>query len=172
MTKKSIIKICSLLIWSCFLFASCEKNETLLDSSLYDEAFRAKNDMLFLNEACDHTMVYVSSSELSKSADPNVYHTEKCKWSDCDFEAVLEAHTLWIRSDSNYITTGITKYMENGYFYHRAAMSCTKCHQQITLYVYCYSQEKDCHKITENNPCFTRDWEDILCDTPYGISFD
>ncbi len=161
------------LLMLCGLFlTSCTKDMPLLDKSRYGDNFRAENDMLFLNENCDHVMVYVSSAELSESADPNVYHTEKCKKSDCNFEASLEPHTLWIRSDTNYVTTGITKYMENGYFYHRAAMSCSKCHQQINLYVYCYSQDKDCHKNTENNPCFTRDWEEILCDTPYEISFD
>lgn len=151
-------------------FNSCQKEAGHLDLSLYDEAFRNQNRILFLNDRCDHAIVYTPASECSITADANLYHTKKCKWGNCTFEKELEPHTICISKLS--FTTEMTKYMENGYFYHRSVNSCAMCGERVVLYIYCLSQDKDCHKNQSDNPCYQRDWEKILCDTPYEISYD
>ena len=165
-------KICvTALAWLMLLviLCSCGQSGIYLDLSNYGEDFRQENDLLFFNDSCEHVFVYTSASGASGAVDTNTYHMVKCNRGNCGYEAQIEPHVL----NAAYLIPKETRYMENGYLYHRVPTSCSKCNERlVTLYVYCPLQSTECTKDGEENECLAGcNWEELLCDTPYVIFY-
>ena len=160
MKKLYFILFCLLPL---FAFSSCGVK---LDTSRYtSEEFRENNERLFLNEACMHDFEYYSASSLPDELDSNLYHMKYCNASGCDFEPVTEPHTLEV---SEWTVSERATYRENGYFYHRMAISCKECKNLVEFYVYCPLQNPNCTKNGVGNTCLRGfDWKSLLADTPY-----
>lgn len=152
------------------LLCACRKKEGYLDLSKYGENFRHDHESLFFNEECEHFLVYTGISVTSGTVDANSYHAVKCNKGNCGYSEQYEPHVLKI---SYLKVTDTPKYMENGYLYHRVVTDCRKCGFRVILYVYCPLQEKECTADGQKNECLAGcDWGELLCDTPYVISYD
>ena len=149
------------------VLCSCGGKAGYLHPERYGEEFRRHNEVLFFNEACEHSFVYVSAAGFSDTVDPNCYHAVKCNRDNCGYEAQLAPHVL----DPAYLAVKTEpQYMDNGYLYHRVVTDCRLCGLRVILYVYCPIQDKECTAGGEENRClFGCDWGELLCDTPYEI---
>lgn len=168
MKKKMLLAfVCLLLLAE---LCSCGKNTAFLNMENYGDDFRKNNEVLFFNESCEHSLVYVNAAGISDTVDANCYHAVKCNRGNCGYEMQIEPHVL----TTAYL--GIREkpqYMENGYLYHRVPTDCQLCGVRVTLYVYCPIQDKDCTANGKENQCLDGcDWRALLCDTPYVISYD
>ena len=166
--KKFIFVLC-LTFFVVFLGSCRSSSDFHLNLSNYGEAFKGKNEVLFLNTACEHEWVYEA---LNGEAGASIYHRTSCKWGGCDYEAHNEAHTFLFQRGE--IPTARTYYKENGYLYHSFRMACEECHEGITLHVLCRTQDAECGAgegaIHAPARCFAGcDWQEIFRDTPYRI---
>lgn len=166
MKKKKLSAFVGLMLLA--VLCSCGKNTAYLDPENYGEDFHKRNEVLFFNESCEHSLVYVSAAGLSDTVDTNCYHAVKCNRGNCGYEAQLAPHVLDV---TDLEAREKPQYMENGYLYHCVKTYCKLCGSRVILYVYCPAQDKDCTANGEKNQCLADcDWRELLCDTPYGIS--
>ena len=99
-----------------------------------------------------------------------VYHQVSCYYGNCCFETRLEPHTISYAKIQ--VQNGNPMLKENGCLYHRLVVQCEFCHVYPYFYIYvlCPKQDFACKGGKE---CLVgADWEEILCDTPYVISYD
>lgn len=169
--KKSI-----LCLWIVLCLLSLTACHSSFDSHLnplnYGNAFKEKNEVLFLNSACEHALIHDPLNGKEDSSVASIYHRISCKWGGCDYEAHNEPHTFLFRRDE--IPTARAYYKENGYLYHSFRMACEECQEGITLHVLCRTQNTECGAgegaIHAPAQCFDGcDWQDIFRDTPYRI---
>lgn len=160
-----------LLILFCIpMLSSCHAVfETHLDPSNYGEDFRIKNEVLFPNTWCEHSLIHTPTD----GTDAEMYHNTSCKWGGCNYETHDEPHAFLFRRGE--IPTARAYYKENGYLYHTFRMACEECHDAITLHVFCRTQNAQCGAgdgaIHAPAECFTDcDWQEIFRDTPYRIT--
>ena len=157
-------KTFAMLMLIAMLFSSCEKMH--LNSSGYGDDFKRNNSVLYMNEACDHFLIYSEADDSANGIDPNVYHVVYCKWGTCREKRHYEPHTLRIGN----IGSARSQYKENGYMYHAVSLTCARCDAVVTLHLLCGKQELSCLNVIK---CYdTIRWEEILCDMPYEISCD
>ena len=70
--KKLVLAFFCLLT---ILFSSCEKK--LLDISYYGVDFQKTNEVLYLNEECEHFLIYTQVDDSVNGIDNNIYHFAK-----------------------------------------------------------------------------------------------
>ena len=164
--KKLLILFCLFSILLC----SCGKADEVLDLSAFHENFRTEHGALFDNASCEHDLRYRNMPDPLSDDDVTVYQEVSCYYGNCDFETHLEPHTV---SYSNIqVQNGNPKLKENGCLYHRLVVQCEYCrvYPYFYIYVLCPNQDTACKGGKE---CLAgADWEEILCDTPYVISYD
>lgn len=172
-------KIISLLLSvSLLLFlVSCEAeqpffNKSFLNKETYGEDFRARNEILFPNDACEHVEVSVSHADPWEA---KYYHVTKCKFGNCEYVSKEEAHTF-VFTDTT--VRGGAIYKENGYLYHEFGMYCDDCNAWVLLSVLCQTQDTSCGTITKEDGntyqstaacCEGVDYQALFRDTPYTI---
>jgi len=163
-------KLSILLCLCAVLFCSCGKADEVLDLSAFDENFREEHSALFYNESCEHDLRYRNMPDPLLDDDVTVYHEVSCYYGNCDFETHLEPHT--VSYSKIQVQNGNPKLKENGCLYHRLVVQCEFCHVYPYFYIYvlCPKQDAACKGGKE---CLAgADWEEVLCDTPYVISYD
>ena len=159
-----------LLVFCVLLLSSCHAvPETHLDPSNYGEDFRIKNEVLFPNTECEHSLVYTPTD----GTEADIVHKTSCKWGGCDYAAHEEPHVFLFKQ--GYLPSARAHYKENGYLYHSFRMACEECHGAVTLHVLCRAQNAECGAgegaIHAPAVCFTGcDWQEIFRDTPYRIT--
>ena len=160
-----------LLILFCMpLLSSCRTTPgSHLDPSNYGEDFRIKNEVLFLNTKCEHSLIHVPMG----GTDSDIAHRTSCKWGGCDYEAHGEPHAFLFTQGQ--LPSAGAYYKENGYLYHSFRMACEKCNGAVTLHVLCRTQNAECGAgegtIHAPAECFTDcDWKEIFQETPYRIT--
>ena len=166
---KKIYCFILLCLFSVFL-CSCGEGDDILDLSAFDENFRAENRALFYNENCEHDLRYRNMPDSLADDTVTVYHEVSCYYGNCGFETHLEPHT--ISYSKIHLQNGNPKLKENGCLYHRLVVQCEFCHVYPYFYIYvlCPKQDISCEG---GKKCLVgADWEEILCDTPYVISYD
>ena len=147
------------------LFSSCEKK--LLNISYYGVDFQKTNEVLYLNEDCEHFLIYTQVDDSVNGIDNNIYHAVYCKWSTCKEEFHYEPHTLRLVDDFG---SSRALYQENGYMYHTVSLFCVLCGAAVTFQLLCQAQDASCMEATI---CWDKiPWEEFLCDMPYEISYD
>jgi len=159
-----------LLAFFVLLLSSCHTvPETHLDPSNYGEDFRIKNEVLFPNTECEHSLVYTPTD----GTEADIVHKTSCKWGGCDYAAHEEPHVFLFKQ--GYLPSARAHYKENGYLYHSFRMACEECHGGITLHVLCRTQDAECGAgegaIHAPAQCFADcDWQEIFRGTPYRIT--
>ncbi len=165
MMKKLILLLCFCVTLLC----SCGKADKAFDLSAFDENFRTAHGALFYNENCKHDLRYRNMPDPLSDDGVSVYHEVSCYHGNCDFETHLEPHTV---DPSRFVSSGTPTAKENGCLYHRVAATCSLCrvYPYFYIYVLCPNQDESCR--SENGCLDGVDWEEVLCDTPYVISYD
>jgi hypothetical protein len=169
--KKFIVCLC--LLMCVIFFVSCHpSSDSHLNLLNYGKDFREKNEVLFLDSACEHALIHNPLNEKEDPSVASIYHRTSCKWGGCDYEVHDEPHAFSFRHDE--IPTARAYYKENGYLYHSFRMACEECYEGITLHVLCRTQNAECGAgegaIHAPAQCFDDcDWQDIFRDTPYRI---
>lgn len=158
--KKKLV----LLLLFALLLSSCEKKH--LGISDYGADFQKINEVLYMNEECDHFLIYTEVNDSVNGIDKNIYHSVYCKWSTCNEDLHYEPHILRIGN----IGSTRAQYKENGYMYHTVSFTCAACDAIVTIHLLCKYQELSCMNATQCHEEFR--WEEILCDMPYEISYD
>ena len=164
--------LCVLLL-GCLLLSlsACERNGTLLHAENYGEAFRMKNAILYPNPDCEHALISSSAEKYLNEADCTRYHMTICKHGGCDYGRQFHPHSIRI---GGLIMFNQVIQMTDGYLYHRYAVACADCNLRVDLYSPCEVQRLDCNtqETAKRNGCLNKNWEEILCDTPYEILYD
>ncbi len=158
--KKRTLAILLLLI---LLFSSCEKRH--LNRSNYGDDFQKRNAVLYRNEQCEHFLVYTKPDDLASGVDKNICHAVYCKWGSCEQRLTYEPHTLNV----SHISSTRAQYKENGYLYHEIGLICVDCRETAHFFLLCEQQTLSCMGIKICRKEIS--WEEILCDTPYEISY-
>ena len=158
------LTVCVLLLSSC-----CGNSETHLNPPDYGEDFRVKNEVLFPNTECEHSLIHTPMD----GADADICHKTSCKWGGCDYTAHGEPHAFLFTQGQLPSARAYDK--ENGYLYHSFRMACEECDGVITLHVLCRTQNAECGAgegaIHAPAECFTDcDWQEIFRGTPYRIT--
>ncbi len=171
MRKKLIaLFLCVLLTFLC----GCAQRETILHAESYGEAFRSKNAILYPNPNCEHQLISSSAKMYMNPEDCNWYHLTICKKGGCDYGIQFHPHVFRADALERAQVQPQNFFRSDCYFYHRFFISCAECGLRIDLHVPCKVQRQDCQTIEtqRQNGCLDRNWEEILCDTPYEILYD
>ncbi len=160
MRKKKLL----LLLLVALLFSSCGKKH--LDPSHYGADFQKKNEMLYMNEECAHFLIYTEADGSANGVDGNIYHAVYCKWSTCKETLRYEPHTLRVSN----MGSARAQYKENGYMYHEISVFCIRCNATVRLNLLCSEQVISCMNAADCRKEIR--WEELLCGTPYEISYD
>lgn len=166
--KRMICFLC--LIFLMPMLPSC--GNAFHDAIFHDEAFRARNAILFPNDTCEHMEAYTAMSD---PWDADVYHMRRCKFGNCDYVAEKEPHTF-VFTDTT--VRGPVNHKENGYLYHSFGMYCRDCNAWVMLSVLCRTQDTGCGKMQGEDGVVYQstaqcmigaDFSEIFRDTPYRI---
>ena len=75
--KKKLSAFVGLMLLA--VLCSCGKNTAYLDPENYGEDFHKRNEVLFFNESCEHSLVYVSAAGLSDTYNPNGFSSPRAQ---------------------------------------------------------------------------------------------